>query len=908
MSSSVLCSSRTNTQTTVLRRLSRGYCRGKRYRLSCDTYPKTLRYLDDAQRSTPSDAGWWLYSKSGQKLGSRPYLSQPHQGWRSSSSWARWKSQWDDFEQKHRIKDKGDGEDSAALFRTFGRLEKDSEELYQLLRKRIEADPFDALFGRRLLYPNRAACSNSDDTSGDRKKGQPKPGPESKPHQAAKANGERYQEEGHIRAASSDLASQRKSPSSDCGVESQAFIIDPITMRKVPLHPAKKAPEASPPKEDDNLSFNIQIKRFKGSNPQQPRDKLSKEKAATASGPASTHASDTNTGEIRETITPGWLSQEGFIPKEDINPTVEAKEAQQSGIPPPALSNSAAQAHPKRPPAPIAADARPGLSYEPKENKTDDVDLLRASDIRASSGLAGRPKKESILEKQKRRQGLEARYEAISLSERTWQEELAYEREQARMAKARKRDEVYKAYFEKEKLVHKAAMEAMEMRGAEAPTTTVPNAEAHPEQAEGDMATNVHEFASRERWYKREAPHATQLAKQKAIQAAKDKSFVQEIRGIYEDAYGTIDTKHRQPGTPTSHAGEQKPAVTTTPAAIPKQNKDVKESARSLLPSRGPLSMQERVGTMLQQLLDDSLHMQKLLRNPDASPEMREKLFHSNRSIRNASDGIVEALSSSPKPEKQSPVQAVTPGGQTTTSKMQNMAKAELPSTDIQKPSTVYSVLAYDPSSQQVTSAEMSSPSDSPSERRLSLSEALSSLTEPAKFLPHLTSLQSHGYEIVSSDTNILVLRKIHKTPPPMPRSSSLTAEKSSEGKEERRMNINPIDGTTTQTGNFASPTGFVSHDSALPPSALLESQESENTEQSPSGYKVRRKEDVFSGPSGKRWGNGRFDKTSDIMKRKARYRRSSRRRKTTKRMFGVGLWTAVCCYAVGRITEYWRA
>lgn len=307
---------------------------------------------------------------------------------------------------------------------------------------------------------------------------------------------------------------------------------------------------------------------------------------------------------------------------------------------------------------------------------------------------------------------------------------------------------------------------------------------------------------------------------------------------------------------------------------------------------------------MLQQLLDDSRHLQKMLRNSESSPDMREELFHRNRSIRNASDAITEALSSmSPKFEAQLPMQVTKSGDQTTLHRTHESSQPELPCTETQNSSTLYNVLAYDPSNQQVTTAEMSSPGDSPSERRLSLSEALSSLTEPAKFLPYLTRLQSQGYEIVSSDTNILVLRKTYRAPTASSQPSPPSTEKIPLEKEERRKRINPIDGTTTQTGNFASPTGFVNHDSVLPPSGF----ENDDAAQNLSGFKVHRKEDVFSGPSGKRWENNRYDNGNDAFNRKANYRRSKRRRRTTKRMMWVGLWTAGCCYAVGAMTEYLR-
>ncbi|KAL9004455.1 MAG: hypothetical protein Q9188_002727 [Gyalolechia gomerana] len=913
MSSNVLCSSKASVATTALGRSTRSYSWSKRYRWSFDIYPKSLKHPENATRPSPSDAGRIVLSKTGQNSGSFHHPILPHRGWRWSSSWARWKSQWDDFERKHRSKDRNEGEDPTSLFRAFDRLEKDSEAMYRLIKKRIEADPFDALFGRSFLYPKRATWWNAGDGSRDPNPEHSRNNSKSKPMENTKADGERLsKEENHVSASSKNTTSQQTTSSTgarstaDMEVDSHYSVIDPITMRKVPRQPTNKASETAPRRENSEPSVDIPIKRFEGGNRQQPKSKPSKDKAATDAGNKSAQSQVADHRAIGEEVTHDWLAHEGFTAREHASPMAQFNDPT---VPKARFSDNDTQSSSKSSSSPGSAGERPVLYYDAEENRADDVDLLRASDIRASSGFRGRPRRDLETQKDERRQGLEARFKEISESNLGWQELKAFQKERAQKAKAREREELERAYLEREKLAQKAAMEAMETRETEVPVSNMHTATTQPEQAEGDMAANVHEFASRERWYKRKAPHATQFEQLKAIQSAKDRSFIQEIRFIYEDTYGVIDTRHRQPGIVASHTGIQKPDVNTTSGRILSQKNDFNEGlnkeSKDVPQTSGPLSMQERIGTMLQQLLDDSRYLQKLLPDLESSPDMRQELFHRNRSIRNASDAIAEALSSStPKPNGYLPMETAGSGSQTGINRTQEISKAELPSTEPQKPSTVYSVLAYDPSNQQVTTAEMSSPSDSPSERRLSLSEAMSSLTEPAKFLPHLTSLQSQGYEIVSSDTNILVLRKTHRAPTASSHPSPLCTEQPPVDRQERRKNINPIDGTTTQTGNFASPTGFVNHDSVLPPSGL----EIDYTEQNPSGYKVRRKEDVFSGPSGKQWENSRFDNGSDAIKRKASYRRSNRRRRTTKRMVWVGLWTAGCCYAVGAITEYLRA
>ena len=78
-------------------------------------------------------------------------------------------------------------------------------------------------------------------------------------------------------------------------------------------------------------------------------------------------------------------------------------------------------------------------------------------------------------------------------------------------------------------------------------------------------------------------------------------------------------------------------------------------------------------------------------------------------------------------------------------------------------PTAKYTVLAYDPSSCQVTSATLNSP-PRPGELPIPLTIALRDLSEPAKFLPYLNGLRNSGFVPVSSGNNLLVLRELPAT------------------------------------------------------------------------------------------------------------------------------------------------
>lgn len=808
-------------------------------------------------------------------------------------------------------KNKAD-EDYTAWIRHFDSVKKDATDMHRLLKERIEADPFDALFGRRFLYPNRTASWSNEDSPRSPKAGQEKHDTHPK-QDPDKDDGGQRQRQLNVFTSDCGATSHRKAPSSgvasnlDDGSTPRQYVIDPITMRKIPHESANRSPKPAVPRKDSEISFDIPVKTFNEDKLQQlPRPPKVRAASYSSTQPlvSAANSNESKQGQREE----NWLKQQGFGNRIQEGLETNWNEAHDNRTAPQGISDNTARASGKLLSGIRSSSAQSGLNYNPEENRTEDIDLLRASDVRAASGLGTKSKRETEEERRQRRDRLEARFDEnlrnFSQSEgllRELMNGLVEIKQTRKEAEARKAYEAYEAGYANEISEHKAAMEAMQTRQGEAPTTGSVSAHVHPEQGEGDMAKNVYEFATRERWYKRKAPHAAGLEEPRAVQAAKDAAFVKEIRGIYEDTYGTIDTQHRQPTAADDSQQARETDNDATPAPSLNQESEARERPTIPLPT-GPLSSQEKMGTMLRQLLDDLQHIQKLMKKDDLSGPDRSELFFRNRNMRNASDAIAEALS--PIPTKY-PIDAFGPGSRPTTqpaaTNLEVPPKPEAQPVDVKNPSMVYCVLAYDPSSQQVTTAEMSSPSDSPSERRLSLSEALSSLTEPAKFLPHLTTLQSQGYEIVSSDTNILVLRKSHKTPAVFSDPSPVADEKSAAEEKAGRKSINPIDGTTTQTGNFASPTGFVNHDSPLPPDAL----ESEEFEQQPSSQTVRRREDVFSGPSGNRGANRH---STDASKRRSKFRRGARGKKTATRMMWVSLWTASCCYAVGAITEYLRA
>ncbi|GAB7334438.1 hypothetical protein MBLNU13_g06441t1 [Cladosporium sp. NU13] len=68
-------------------------------------------------------------------------------------------------------------------------------------------------------------------------------------------------------------------------------------------------------------------------------------------------------------------------------------------------------------------------------------------------------------------------------------------------------------------------------------------------RGEGDFCPNVSNFAASDMWYKQPSslPRTSMLYDAKSDQKAREKALVDEVRSIYETAYGAINVKHHQP-------------------------------------------------------------------------------------------------------------------------------------------------------------------------------------------------------------------------------------------------------------------------------------------------------------------------------------------------------------------------
>ena len=360
----------------------------------------------------------------------------------------------------------------------------------------------------------------------------------------------------------------------------------------------------------------------------------------------------------------------------------------------------------------------------------------------------------------------------------------------------------------------------------------------------------------------------------KKEQKAQDAQLVREIRSIYEKQYGQITTKHRQGKDidpeavqeemlATTNQPREEPMSTFSLAIAPKSDEVVSES-----PVESPAAVTTEAKV-----------------SPEPAPPPAPAT--------SAAKPGAESQSAPPKAER-------VPA-ESTVSHAKESPKAT---------STYFVILAYDHTTSTVTRATVSASSTS-TEAPVPLTVALSQLTHPAKFLPHLQSLKNQGFVLVSYSNSLLILRRTGGAPPTT-EVRKLKATKSIEGL------INQVDKTVgggvghVPTGDFASPTGFVNYNAAddanadVPPPHHRANKHHHNRhgDEPAWGYrrKPRRVERVFSGSGGDvAKGSKAWSREHGRRELRRRWRRWA---KNVAATFGIGV---AIVYVAGVVAEMRR-
>ena len=519
---------------------------------------------------------------------------------------------------------------------------------------------------------------------------------------------------------------------------------------------------------------------------------------------------------------------------------------------------------------------------------------------------------------------------------------------------------------EEEVKAQKVAMEAMEMRSSDGTTEAAKTSGAgglgrdgteQPAprrlqsfiQGEGDMASNVHEFAGRDRWYKRKAPHAMDAKDvendARLQKAARDRALIREIRGIYEDTYGTIDTKHRQLDNLSGLVGNSQSISPSfgkvdPDAQLPSGATGTADSSKILDKS----SVSDAL-VMIQKLFGQLREAQSVILNSQSQAKQASDTHTSDNNIFKIPIALEKSM-----------MQVLDVVSCLARARLEKATVRNPPSTiapkhnshEAQKAPTLntYCILAYDSGTESVRSFETLIPFSE--EEPLLLLHALNRVSNPAKFLAHAISLAAKGYEPVSGTTNILVFKK--KVSP----QDRAVAKETRAGKE-----LNPVpelyhvlrDLRDVSGGSFESklPFDLTSNEDvdecdqaplrgskAEQPKATEAQKAVEKIEKkdqkveipsqtvtdsipnqkqafnealaqqltssaSPShtsSDRVHRQETVFSGSRQGRW----IDHS--VRLKRSKRAAEDRRRKTLKRMLMTGAFTAACCYCVGVASE----
>ena len=997
------------------------------------------------------------------------------QGWRLASSWENSGSQRGNDGPLNN-KSKGVEKRQNEWRNEYQKRQDEIAQRFEELKRRIEDDPFGMLFGRELqrgVWNPWGTLDGGLKDVADIKKFESQSESKASTNtrsDEAKISGSKQEEFstqllGHNSFGLKSRNSTRAeiSPTHNCSAKSRAppyapadkidvseeYDIDPISNRKIVKRQSSRSVEMDPAT-NDIISVTIHSKG--------PMERESASELPHLFGglkpPTSTEQSNTitrtpmadSTADSAVDHSKHWLAQEGFgTNRQDMTGSTPVSEAETRAKrvlaghwPESAKTESSLDQgiRDRRSDTNTSEKGILSLQFDAEENRTEDIDLLRASDVRASSGHS-RPENRTHEEQKKlRREKLENDYKSRPQAlETRYAEEIAAQKARDEEENNKKVDPSYvnevsihesptnktdisgytmapheldasrqhmlpkhqvptdgnlvarkadlstsrvngssknlqgyvtpfsqgeenrkgaldhrrKAAAEDrlaaEVVAHKEAMATIESRKDWGGKSSRPAAPIH--LGEGDMPPNVHEFAGRDRWYKNKAPHANERERQIQVdreqQQSRDQELVREIRLIYENTYGIIDMKHRQGGGANFMEGKEDIAL---------QHALKEYDVRAVERTKSSSSHEKPPGASHVTEVKDQVEYVPL-----AAKDARSKVVTRKEKLRNTNgpldgDSLQETIDKISKrlceleaiyvneskaaAGNNSP-QKIPPSFSSTYTQPVTKAPSSsqpLPESISLTQTNTYKIVAYDNSIQDVKIANLSAaPSTIEMGYQTSLSptEVLFNLSYPAKFLPHFSSLQEEGFDLISGSGDILVFKKVRSLAPVVadviPQKPQPQIEEKIAQEPEKQIGmprkvprpINPIDGTTTQTGNFASPTGYVNLDSHIiyPPP---QSQGPQNVpshqvgSSAASGEKVHREEDVFSGSPRSSWQNHEYGSVNGYgngnrgeWSKKARRRAKGRLRRAARRVFWGGAWVAGCVYVVGVATEFFR-
>ncbi|MCJ1401840.1 hypothetical protein MMC11_005057 [Xylographa trunciseda] len=751
-----------------------------------------------------------------------PFYYCRGQGWRLASSWG--KSE-DKSSQSQNERSKAEAESEKDLKREAEKWQEELTTYLERFRRRVEKYPYETLFGASIRRGVWNPWENQwnhwirnlakDEWISSRVTSQIQASPQVLPSNEAPSRTSSVVKSSEVRQP--NVVSKTTDARTDENVE-----IDLITLRRV----QRKVPSSTNTNGElgAGKEFDIPVKVFMPT-------KITNESTTTVLKPtvdslASTKQESPKVMEDvrldepveKETSTTqkAWLAKEGFSEIREKGSSCQSSNQTKDRI-----SSAPSQREPPRiessldrhlrnlgPSASGSKAPHTPLVYKAEENKTEDIDLLRASNVRASSGHLKKPVSEPAKVREERRSTLRARFEekqkelevqyaeeianlesidtktlnrkdatakltagdpqatlqgqmspsagldaamnkvtsepettanvdawGFDLTQKgletSYQDELdnkvqslenyfARQQQELMDAESQKKQELLaatNAVLGEEIKKQKAAMAAMENKRLddEQPSRTTTFSKV----GEGDISQSVHQFAGRGRWYKDKAPHAVEEGKQKA----KDMSLLREIRQIYEDQYGVIDTKHIQPHRISSMEGKEDPAV-----------------------QEGLREYDEKIN-----MEDPYLPTQGKIATTDLDSFEASRLAASKATIPPSASDALSLL-------EPSAVEDLIPE-----SKIAKNLKSDV---EITPGTYTYKVMAFDETTQKVAIATTTTSMFESSLPPRSVPAILSHLEKPARYFDHFEPLEAAGYELVAGSRNTLVFKKVRKEDP----------------------------------------------------------------------------------------------------------------------------------------------
>ena len=726
--------------------------------------------------------------------------------------WTEAQEEYDRFKQELK-------KDKAKFNKEWEESKREAREFWQ---KWIEEDPYRALFGpsetRGLVNPWEAFYKwrdgeTSRNTSTDSSITQPTPTPGKDSSRAVNPK--------------NDEQIQETLPQQTARITQEEFIIDPITMKKVPKPRPEKSQITSTLESAHKAKVHTKADSFKPtiemSHSAPKMSDLGKEEISALKSPEAKTTSPKPAGvQLAGFASQPWLVRERFMPTTEtsdkpnqlISAAIRRMQASQRSRMEQSLDRIASRPRVRQ----------SDLEYTAAENKTEDIDLLRASDVRAASGRLRRPPTVSVDGATQRRSELEGDFNKAQqkhsaeirsvLSPRSRLEKakpevanagqlssssngaskLSLEQSTTSLSarseassvkevglrdfdKDRAFQDLYntlKQHVESSTDLLKAAKERiLDRRLANEVSSCRQAFDKFENQKKHFPTTSTTAILSNNSWKQK-------IMQQTAWQRAREADLVREIRKIYEDRYGIINAKHKQEapktGTQSLETDEKSLTQKTSDQELKKHSSDpIPTSTEAhqeafLLASTPvvdlPLDLQAEettspAGKTTSQPEKTTSQPGTTTLQPEKTTSRSESAASQLESVRSRQTSLRDFISAlSSATNGQTPEPGII-SPLVKESESNVQNKGDVMETvEPEAVSYSYRVLAMDRTRQEVMIAKTTSSIHQKSSPPRSASDILTHLDQPYKYFEFMDNLESEGYQLAAGARNMLVYRK----------------------------------------------------------------------------------------------------------------------------------------------------